>query len=236
MARVVDHQPEVSAVAEIQICPVAGARTRGHHCRGHCHCGTHSGPEPEGRYIHFFRTIVRARVSLTCMRSAGQVGGVFSSCSFLRRNVSSNPKPLHSPGLATLEEVERTRTSSDGYTARSSLVHSAISVQVREATGDVVPVRRSLLGAVSVVKVHANVVQRVWSTKPVCDAGVSHSLPSQLHIYSPKLHHCSYLQWITLTWVQLPARRIHSVQPLRKGTFCSRHWPALYSATTGVGL
>lgn len=61
---------------------------------------------------------------------------------------------------------------------KSSLVHSAISMQVREATGNVVPVRRGLLGTVSTVTVHANVVQRVRSAKPVRVTG-SQSRPSR---------------------------------------------------------
>ena len=49
---------------------------------------------------------------------------------------------------------------------RDLLMHTAITMEIREATCDVMPVRRNDLFWLPWVTVHAYVVKRVWSTKP----------------------------------------------------------------------
>ena len=109
----------------------------------------------------------------TCIRSTGQVGGLLSRASLFRRNVTSKPKPLGSPGEAALRMSWIRSLNSPPQTSlrvRADcwlLVDSAVAMEVGQAAGDVMPMSRGLRSAISAVGVNADIVQRVRSTEPV---------------------------------------------------------------------
>ena len=111
-------------------------------------------------------------------------------------------------------------------------MHSAISMQVREATGDVVPVGRSLLGTVSTVKVHANIVQRVWSTEPVTVAGGSASLAPP----DPIPTHQNFTTAVTCNGLRCCGYSCRHAAFTASSPSEREPFDFAISATTGVGL